>query len=337
MPVEYIAQPEVPLQPQTMPMPSGPGYFPAPNDFGAPPGPGYVPMPVMEGPPACPPVILPSACPPVEQDPDTPRDARNGMFQKLFLTDTWLANLGSDGFGMNDLELGSVWGVPFPTRNWPMLITPGFAAHWLEGPAGVDLPPRVYDAYTEFRWLPKISPRLRVSLAVAPGYYSDFHASHDALRITGDGAAIWQWTPKMKLVLGAAYLDRRDVAVLPIVGISWVPSDDWKLDLVFPKPKVARRIYWSGPPTCGQEIEYWLYVSGELGGGMWAFEHTGGGEDSFSYKDWRVMLGIERKVFFGLSSRVEVGYVFNRRIEFQSGLPDFNPSDTVLVRGGLTY
>jgi hypothetical protein len=294
--------------------------------------------------PACPPpVVVDPGCPMPEEDPDVPRDARKGFFQKIYLTDTWLARLGDSGFGMNDLEAGSVFAVPFPTRTWPLLISPGFIAHWLDGPAGVDLPPRVYEAYTEFRWLPRLTPRLRADAAIMPTYNSDFRASRDALRITGYGAGIWQFMPRMKLVLGASYLDRRDVAVLPIAGISWTPNDDWKLDLVFPKPKIARRIGQQGTlcPTaggpCGPEIEYWLYVSGELGGGIWAFEHTDGAEDVFSYRDYRVMLGIERKVFFGLDSRLEVGYVFNRRIEFQNGLPDVGPGDTVMVRGAVTY
>ena len=46
---------------------------------------------------------------------------------------------------------------------------------------------------------------------------------------------------------------------------------------------------------------------------------------------------MERKVIGGLSSRVEVGYVFGRRIRYTSDTPDFYPTDTVMFRGGLTY
>jgi hypothetical protein len=345
MAAQYVA-PASPMQ-QPASGPVSPLGLPGPTDFAAPPG-SLAPSPnVLPGPgpaPASPPpVICDPGCLAPEEDPDVPRDARKGFFQKVFLTDTWLARLGDGGFGMNDLEAGAVFALPFPTRTWPLLITPGFIAHWLDGPAGVDLPPRVYEAYTEFRWLPRFTQRLRADAAIMPTYNSDFRASRDALRITGYGAGIWQWTPKMKLVLGASYLDRHDVAVLPIAGISWHPSDDWKLDLVFPKPKIARRIGQYGTlcpasgGSCCPEIEYWLYVAGELGGGIWAFEHTDGIEDVFSYRDYRLMLGIERKVFFGLDSRLEVGYAFNRRIEFQSGLPDVEPGDTVMVRGALTY
>jgi hypothetical protein len=46
---------------------------------------------------------------------------------------------------------------------------------------------------------------------------------------------------------------------------------------------------------------------------------------------------MERKITGGLSSRFEIGYVFGRRIKYTSDTPDFHPSDTVMLRGGLTY
>jgi hypothetical protein len=95
------------------------------------------------------------------------------------------------------------------------------------------------------------------------------------------------------------------------------------------------RIYWTWLPP--DQVEDWVYIAGELGGGIWAFEHPSGADDVFSYRDYRVMLGIERKVLGGLGTRVEVGYVFGRKIELTSTSADIFPSDTVMVRGGLMY
>lgn len=274
--------------------------------------------------------------PAVEQDPDMPRGSRQGVFQKVTLTDTWLARTGLSGFGMNDAELTTVWGVPCPTRSWPLVITPGFAVHNLDGPAGAGLPPRVYDAYTEFRWIPRFCSQFRADVAVTPGVYSDFeHSNSHALRITGYGSGIWTWCPQLKIVLGAAYLDRRDVSVLPIGGFIWKPSEETEFRLVFPQPKIARRIYWTGAYL--PDVENWVYVSGELGGGIWAFQRPDATEDVFSYRDYRLMLGLERKVIGGLSSLFEVGYVFGRKIEFDSTGARIYPTDTVLLRGGLRY
>jgi hypothetical protein len=73
-----------------------------------------------------------------------------------------------------------------------------------------------------------------------------------------------------------------------------------------------------------------------FGGGDWAVARTAG-PDLVDLRDYRLLLGLERKVIGGLDGRLEVGYVFGRHIQFRSRSPEFSPSDTVLVRGGLVY
>ena len=70
-------------------------------------------------------------------------------------------------------------------------------------------------------------------------------------------------------------------------------------------------------------------------GDAWAI--AGGIAEQVVLSDYRLILGLERKVAGGLSSRVEAGYVFGRRIQYSSDRPDFYPTDTVMFRGGLTY
>lgn len=282
--------------------------------------------------------------------PELPPDARPGMFQKLIFDGEWLAGGGDDGFGFSGMQLRTILALPVPSRDYPLIITPGFAVHYLDGPAGWgtdraptrsvgrrwSLPPRVYDAYVQFRWMRRLGPRLGIDLAVTPGVYSDFHqGSDDQLRITGHGAAAWTATPALKIVLGAAYVDRMKTDVLPVCGLIWTPHDDLKFDLVFPHPRVGRRIYTFG--AWSDEVQDWLYLAGEFGGGIWAIERTGGTPDEVDYTDFRLILGIERKVIGGLDARLEVGYVFGREIRCASASPDFEPADTVMLRGGLTY
>lgn len=275
-----------------------------------------------------------AAAPP---NPDRPPDARDGMFQKLTFQSTWLAG-GSevDSFGMTDLELSTVLAIPIPSREHPLILTPGFTTHYLDGPSVSDLPPRVYDAYLQFRWFRRFTPRLAMDLAVKPGVYSDFQRDTDeALRITGYGAAIYDWTPTTRVVLGVAYLDREDVGILPVGGIIWKPNDEWEFKLVAPRPEIARRVYWFG--QFGEQVKDWLYVAGEFGGDTWAIERADGTPDTFTYRDFRVLLGLERKAIGTLDGWVEVGYVFGREIEYDSPTPDISPSDTFLLRAGVTY
>ena len=67
--------------------------------------------------------------------------------------------------------MAATFGVPiFYNPNTPLLITPGFAFNWLEGPIGpdADLPPRVYDAYLDAAWYPRFTPCSAPTSACAP-------------------------------------------------------------------------------------------------------------------------------------------------------------------------
>ena len=278
--------------------------------------------------------VAPATPPPDE--PSLPPGVRNGVFQKALFDATWLAPGRNKGMGSTDLQLQAIFALPCPTRDSPLVITPGFAVHYLEGPKNVDLPPRLHEGYAQFRWLSQVSPKLGLDLAITPGVFSDFdQQSSEAFRLTGHGATAWTWTETAKIVLGAAYLDRPDIGVLPIGGLIWTPSEDVKFDLVFPHPKISRRVYWGG--EYDNDVQDWAYVAGEFAGDAWAIRRNDGSDDVVVLSDYRFILGLERNVIGGLNSRVEIGYVFSRRIRYSDGTPDFRPTDTVMLRGGVTY
>ncbi len=268
-----------------------------------------------------------------EQFPPAPPES---ILQSVYFTGTWLPAAGGD-LGMSDLELGVTLGFPLPTRESPLLISPYFATHFLDGPASPDLPARVYDASVQFRWLRPVGERWTADLAVSPGVHSDFESGDSEMfRITGHGLGIYQWSPTMKLILGIVYLDRDDVSLLPAGGILWTPNDAWRLELMAPRPRVARRILPCYGDLCN---EYWGYVAGEFGGGSWSIQRASGAQDVVMVRDYRVILGIERKSPPGsgrLKGRVEVGYVFARDVEYRSATPDFEPDSTLMLRFGVS-
>jgi len=269
-------------------------------------------------------------------EPQLPPGARDGVLQKLFFTSTWIPRLESDSVGVGDFETGLVLGFPLMRRDTPLLVTPRFALHTLDGPVTPHLPPRLYDASVEFRHLRKLRGPWAMDMAVALGYYSDLErSSSDAFRVTGYGLAVYESSPRTKWVLGVAYLNRAGASVLPIGGVIYQPSPDLKWELVVPRPRIAWRV-----PGCNSDCgdERWLYVAGEFGGGVWAFEVPGTSTlDLLTYRDYRVALGYERKTIGGLSRRVEIGYLFGRELEFDSSTPDTTLDDSLYVRAGLTF
>jgi hypothetical protein len=269
-------------------------------------------------------------------DPQLPPGTRDGVFQKIYFTGAWLPRLDDDSLGWGDLETGVVFGFPFLRRETPLLVTPWFGVHYLDGPDTPNLPPRVYDAAVEFRHLRKFGEGpWAMDVAVTTGYYSDFeHADADAFRVTGRGLAVYESMPGTKWVLGVAYLNRAGASVLPVGGVIYEPTADVKWELIFPKPRLA----WRLPASLPDCDERWVYVGGEFGGGAYSIERPVSlTQDLVTYRDFRVLVGYERKIIGGLSRRFEAGYVFGRELEFDSGTPQVDLDDTLFVRAGLTY
>jgi len=268
---------------------------------------------------------------------DRPIDARNGFFQTLYFDNEWLrCGSSPQDFGEYQAEVRGTFALPLPNRRHPLLMTPGFAVHYLDGPRAAELPPRLYDAYLQFRWLHKLSPRWSADLSVTPGVYSDFEQGTDeALRISGHFGAMWDWTPTTKIALGVAYLDRQDYRLIPFAGVIWEPSPEMLFELMVPRPRIARRVYWFG--EFADETQDWIYVAGELGGGSWAILRTDGENDVVTYSDLRLSLGLERRVLFGVDYYVEAAYVFARKLKYERPAPELVPSDTLMIRAGLVY
>ena len=75
-----------------------------------------------------------------------------------------------------------------------------------------------------------------------------------------------------------------------------------------------------------------FYVSGELGGGTWAIERVSHANDLATYHDLRVCVGIETVQKNGQSTAFEVGYLFDRRLEYTSGIGNMPLDDSVIFR-----
>jgi hypothetical protein len=260
-------------------------------------------------------------------------DHKDGFFQKLGATETWIDRSHRDDFGLHEVDLFVTVAVPAPTREWPLLISPTFNTRFIDGPVTPDLPARIYESYLDLLWLPRLSPRWTAIVGVAPSYYGDFHADNsNAFRMTGKGLAKYDWSPgRLEVLFGVLYLNRNDIRLLPAGGIIWTPNEAKRYELVFPKPKLAHRI------TLGDHYEDWLYLGGEFGGNTYAIERAPGTDDFITLRDLRVYVGLERKLDGGAGYRLEAGYVFARRVEFDSATPDLEADDAAVLRGGFTF
>jgi hypothetical protein len=285
--------------------------------------------------------LAPPGQPPQEFEPPAgrklPPGAKPGALQQAIITVTELPRLGDDGLGLTTIDTSLTIGMPAPTVDSPLLLTPGFGATFVDevpGPNDPGLPAGLYDAWLQARWMRKIGQQLGVDFAVAPGWYSDLQTgSGKALRITGHGFGAWEWNEDLRVVAGVIYLDRYDVNLLPAGGLLWTPDDDRRFELIFPRPRLAWRV------ARESRAAQWLYVAGEFGGNQWAVRRDDGVSDVVVYHDYRLLVGWERRPEqLGASWRLETGWVTGRLVEYYvSETADYHPGDTFLVRAGLWY
>jgi hypothetical protein len=333
------------------PYASGSSVSPTPPavPYAPPPATGYPPPPPASAFPQQPVPVFPDG-PPIQWQP-APYDittsgegywAKTQRFlQELSAEYTYLYGDHSDpsDFEINRLELTSTFAFPmFYNIETPLLVSPGFAFNWLEGPISAgpgtaDLPARIYDAYLDFAWYPRLNEWLGGELGLRPGVWSDFdHIDSDSFRLLGRGLASVAITPNLDVLFGAVYLDRIDVKLLPAGGVYYRPTPEWDMYLVFPNPKVRRFM-----SAIGNSKWYW-YAAGEYGGGSWTVERDGPLDDRIDYNDIRIIGGIEWETQTFIRGHFEIGYAWDREIIFTSGMPaTFTPDDTIMLRTGIDF
>lgn len=267
------------------------------------------------------------------------------FLQRIGIEHTWLAgDGGSQDFEVNRTELAATFAIPVMHNiDTPLLVTPGFAFNFLEGPVGgpdpmmieprgPDLPGQLYDAYLDLSWYPRPFEWFGAELGIRTGVWTDFDAvNSDSVRLLGRGLGVISVQPNMDILIGVVYLDRLRVKVLPAGGVHWRPNADWDLYMVFPTPKLRKRFRSVG------NTEWWWYVAGEYGGGSWTVDRLGL-SDRIDYNDIRAILGLEFETPTMVRGHMEVGYVFDREILFASDMPGkFTPQDTVMLRAGIDF
>ena len=219
-----------------------------------------------------------------------------------------LSYLPGDGDQFGWLSFGS---TPYVERGTKSGITTAFNMHLLSGPSVVPLPPRLYDFSLGYQKRGRIQDFMSYDLASSIGVFSDFEDSaRDGVRFPGHAVGMLHFKPELDVVFGVDYLSRDDIKMLPVAGISWRPQTmpDLRFDLIFPRPRIDYSI----------DNQSKFYLAGRLGGGTWDIEFPNNDNDVMTYRDLQLLLGFERRKSDGNLSSLEIGYVFDRRLEFRT-------------------
>ena len=202
----------------------------------------------------------------------------------------------------------------------------GMQFHFLAGPERTDMPPRVFDFSLGYQKR-DVHGGFGYDVAYAVVASSDFEgSSREGIRFPSHAVGFLRVNAITELVFGVDYLDRGDIKILPVGGLIVMPHPDVRFELVFPRPRMIFRL----------TDKKRLSIAGELGGGTWAIERDALFDDLTTYRDLRLSVGLEHVKDDGKISAFEIAYLFDRRLEYTSGV-EYGLNDTIMLRMVESY
>lgn len=251
--------------------------------------------------------------------------------QSVSVSGGWLRSIDDD-LSSTFLSTSIALGVPLGSFDNILGVTPSFRVDSFDADRALDVPGELYETGVQFFFRKRINDRWSAMSIVRPAIRSDFTTDDNALRIFGLGLVTVECIPdRLSTSLGAVYLDRADLPLLPAIGLTWTPRSTTRLDLRFPESRLSQRLHKDGSRS-----ETWAYLSGGLGGNTWAVTRRSGQTDELSIRDFRLLAGAEKTVAGGGGWFAEAGFAFARRIEFESG-GETELGNAVLLQAGWSY
>lgn len=240
--------------------------------------------------------------------------------------------LGDGDLGLAHYNLAVRFAVPIDGMDNVVIIAPSIRHDVVNSSGAIDLPSNLYDAGVNFTWRRKLSERWNLMAMATPSIRSDFQTSNDAFRLFGLGLLTYDWVPnRLSISMGAVYLDRDDIPLLPALGFTWTPTPLWRVEANFPRPRIARRIDKQGALS-----ESWIYSGVALGGNTWAVERANGTDDVLNIRDIQWVFGWEHIREGGRGLFFEAGAAFGRSVEYESTGQEVDFDDSLFFRGGIT-
>ncbi|WP_145091069.1 hypothetical protein [Rosistilla carotiformis] len=257
---------------------------------------------------------------------------RKSMFQGVSVSSGYVSDAGEDALSIADYKVSARLAVPLGSFQNLLVLSPSFRQYFVNAGDAIDVPNRLYETgvsfFTRYQWKPGLS----ILAMVSPQLRTDFETEDHSWRLSGFGLIAWEWIPEVLTVsFGAAYLGRDDLPVLPAVGLDWRPNSDWRLELMFPRPRLLHRIAKNGPLS-----ETWGYASIAPGGNTFNVRRRDGRDDELTLGDIRTMFGVEQIRDGGRGWFAELGIAFARSIEYESG-DEYDFDAGLFANAGMTF
>jgi len=258
---------------------------------------------------------------------------RKGCYQGSQLNYGYVHDDPGTGLSIRTLDTYATFAIPLGSMDNVISFTPFFRADMLDAAATLDVPGTLYETGVKAFWRRPVNDRYSTMVLLTPSVRSDFQTSEGAFRLFGLGLLTYQAIPdRLSISGGAVYTGREDFPVLPAMGLLWTPTSEWRFDVQFPSPRISYRLAKNGATS-----ETWAYLGGVFGGNTWAVTRASGASDMLTIRDLRLVLGAEHLLAENRGVFGEVGYVFDRSMEY-TGVPFSRDFDAAwMLRAGISF
>lgn len=256
---------------------------------------------------------------------------RGERFQPFAFDTLFIARSGmtSPSTNVQMTELGFMYARQFQWRdNVKLTVRPFLDVLFLSGPGGGDpiLPAQLYKVAIDLQFDYQLSDRWGFTHGSTPGLWTDFvsMAGRD-WRIPSRTMLTYRVADGMFIAGGVLYTDNFRRNFLPAAGLVWNYGERIRIELLYPRSRIAYRV-----------VESWeIYGIFERGGDTYNIRANGMSE-MFEYRDNRLMLGFQGEIYDRFTIFAEFGAAFWRKFRLQRQLsPSIDPG--FAMRAGIRF
>lgn len=195
----------------------------------------------------------------------------------------------------------------------------------IDGSGGIKLPDRVAALRLDFSFVKRDSNGSALQFDLYPGIYSDLEdVSLEDLYLPFQVLGIQAFNPQISGLIGVAIYPGFDRSFDPRFGIRYAPVESVRLDLMYPESRVTFR------PDI---LELYAGVRHDAVNEFRLEENDP--RDSFAFRETRMYVGAAWPLNDLLRFNVELGYAFNREVDFDRNESSRDWGDAVSLRVGI--
>lgn len=198
-----------------------------------------------------------------------------------------------------------------PAPKLTLTLGAGYGVKTIDSPKVAALPENLHSLFLDLEAHYTIADKNFALVKLFPGLYSDFNnIGGDDLRLPVLLLGGHSFDNGLTVVGGFAYrFGYHGSAFIPALGFSYQPNEQWRIDLVAPRPGVTY--------SATRQIK--VFVAGDFASDEYELKDNSLGGKVIKYSDYKISGGMEYVPSRAVKLIGTLGYAFDRHFDFYEG------------------